>query len=88
MTKWLEGKKTYLAAACCIVAGLGGAYLGAISNDTAVELVAAGLALLGVRSAMAKMIVAQAVERAHDAGAAKRNPPGVSKLPPSGGITN
>ena len=83
--KFLEGKKTYFAAAFCIVAGLGGAYLGTISNDTAVELVAAGLALLGVRSAMAKMIVGQAVERAHDAGAAHRaQPPGTTKLPPGG----
>jgi len=70
--KWLEGKKTYLAAAFSIVAGLGGAYLGAISNDTAIELVAGGLALLGLRSALAKVIVARVVEQARDAGAASR----------------
>lgn len=91
MTKWLEGKKTYFAAAFAIVAGLGGAYLGAITNDTAIELVAGGLALLGIRSATAKIVVGRVVEQARDAGAAQRIPPGVKTLPPvpgSGGVRN
>jgi hypothetical protein len=70
--KWLEGKKTYMAAAVGVAVALGGAYFGVVSNDAAAEILVGSLALVGIRSAFAKLIAGQAVRRAAEEGKKRR----------------
>ena len=87
--KWLEGKKTYFAAAAGIVAALALLYFGFITTDAAVEITVGCLLAMGFRSALAGPVIRKIAEIVAAQGAAKRNPSGVKTLPPgAGGITN
>ncbi len=86
--KWLEGKKTHVAAVAGIVVALALLYFGFITTDTAVEIVVGCLLAMGFRSALAGPVIRKIAEAIAEQGAARRNPPGVSKLPPGGGTTN
>ncbi len=72
MIRALDGKKTYLAAAGGVVIALGGAYLGVISNDAAVEVLVLSLGMAVFRSALAKLLAQQAVGRAAAEGLKQR----------------
>lgn len=86
MTKWLEGKKTHIAAVAGIVAALALLYFGFITTDASVEIIVACVVASGFRSALTGAVARRIAEIVAEA-AAKRNPPGTKQLPP-GGITN
>ncbi len=80
--KWLEGKKTYIAAVLGIAAALVGAYFGVLSNDAAAEIVVGALVAMGFRSAFNTMIARALVDRATEEGAKRRPAAALQKEPP------
>jgi len=91
MNKWLEGKKTHIAAVAGMVAALALLYFGFMTVDAAVEITIGCLLAMGFRSALAGPVIRKIAEVIAEQGAARRNPPGVKTLPPApgaGGATN
>ena len=75
MQKWLEGKKTHIAAALGIAAAVGLLWLGFITVDTATEIIVACLIAMGFRSALAGPLVHKIAEAVAERAAEARKAP-------------
>lgn len=70
--KWLEGKKTNIAAGGAIVLGIAGAFFGVLDFAEATTLIVFGLGFYGLRDAIGRAIAEKIAQRAIDEGQKRR----------------
>lgn len=70
--KWLEGKKTYIAAFGAIALGIAGAFFGLLDFEGSVLLIVTGLGFFGLRDALGRALAERIAARAAEEGAKRR----------------